>query len=62
MKKIEKKFEKVQTLFKKTLDVAKKKFIPPKHFQKRVEKKGKKKQKELKGGPKKSAQKSPVTF
>ena len=62
MKKIEKKFEKSSNTFQKTLDVAKKKFIPPKHFQKRVEKKGKKKQKELKGGPKKSAQKSPVTF
>ena len=60
MKKIEKKFEKSSNTFQKTLDVAKKSSSPPKHFQKRAEKKGKKK--ELKGGPKKSAQKSPVTF
>ena len=39
----------------------KKSSSPPKHFQKRAEKKGKK-TKELKGGPQKSAQKSPVTF
>ena len=52
MKKIEKKFEKSSNTFQKTLDVAKKSSSPPKHFQKRAEKKGKKKQKELKGGPK----------
>ena len=45
MKKIEKKFEKSSNTFQKTLDVAKKKFIPPKHFQKRAEKKGKKNKK-----------------
>ena len=61
MKKIEKKFEESSNTFQKTLDVAKKSSSPPKHFQKRADKKGKKR-KELKGGPKKSAQKSPVTF
>ena len=61
MKKIEKKFEKSSNTFQKTLDVAKKSSSPPKHFQKRAEKKGKK-TKRIERRPKKSAQKSPVTF
>ena len=58
MKKIEKKFEKSSNTFQKTLDVAKKSSSPPKHFQKRAEKKGKKKQKELKGAQKKCTKES----
>ena len=62
MKKIEKKFEKSSNTFQKTLDGAKKSsFPPPKRFQKRAEKKGKK-TKRSERGPKKSAQNSPATF
>ena len=61
MKKIEKKFEKSSNTFQQTLDGAKKSSSPPKRFQKRAEKKGKK-TKRSERGPKKSAQNSPATF
>ena len=53
IKKIEKKFEKGSKAFQKTIDVAKKKVHPPRNIFKSVLKRRVKKQKGLKGGPKK---------
>ena len=58
MKKIEKKFEKSSNTFQKTLDVAKKKVHPPRNIFKSVLKRRVKKQKGLKGGPKKCTKES----
>ena len=58
MKKIKKKFEKSSNTFQKTLDVTKKKFIRPETFSKVCWKEGQKKQKGLKGSPKKCTKES----